>query len=676
MIRQVVKTTLMLVFFLLVVTVSKAEDSAVLVGINDYKIISPDLRYCESDAMLMKETLIRYMDFKEENIKMLLGNEATKQGISSAITNWLKNQVTPEDRAIFYFSGHGTQCDDLSGDEDDSKDELLCAYDSYRRIQSYIKDDDLSRWFAEVEAEFKLVILDCCHSGTGIKEVVIGATVKEGLLPPGIEIELDEPQSREVGDDSKRVTDTILISGCKADQVSMESNQYEHGVLTYYFTKVLNGQADADGNGMVTIEEAVKEATKKIEEKGWRQNPQLEGNYKDIILIGRKELKVTTYGVINDISAGVITISQGREHNVLKGSIYNVFDSAASSFADGSHKGRILISEVMKNYAYAKEIEVFQLLCVGDKVVEYERDFQPEKLLLLVKPFKANPQSQFVARGIEGLMREILGRNKYVGIVSSQGVPDKILQGSVKRVPGNKYVILTRLVDVKRAEGKDYAPIETTYFGLRKAAGDLAELLKTEIQYSYNLKSLEHLENTQPGFKINLDIDKGNLPYSLMEPEAPQAKEVSIPQPREASAIFAPTTPEQARDAPNGDKVTVIVNPTSDCYIYLLNVDSNGAITVIFPKHRDDNNFVRAGQEHRIQLTDEYVSGVSCPIKAIATLKEIPFEMLKPGTQDNVQNVLETIMEYLKLPLAQWMTECTSVLPLGDKYPIEIQQLE
>jgi len=698
MIRQAVKTTFMLMFFLLVVTVSKAEDSAVLVGINHYKRITPDLKYCESDAQLMKETLIRYMDIKEQNIKMLLGIEATRNVIASAITNWLKNRVKPGDRAIFYFSGHGTQCDDLSGDEDDDKDELLCAYDSYNRIRSYIKDDDLNRWFADIKADFKLVILDCCHSGTGTKEIFIGTTIKEGLLPPGIGIKSEESQPGELEDANKYVlTDTILISGCKADQVSMESPQYEHGVLTYHFTKVLNGQADVNGDGIVTIEEAVGEATKKIREKGWQQDPQLEGNRKDIVLIGRKELKTTTYGTIDEISAGVITISLGREHNVVKGSIYNVFDSTASSFADGSHKGRIRIDDVMGNSSYAKQIgEVSKPLLVGDKVVEYRRDFQPENLLLLVEPFEAKPQNEYVAKAIKGLMEQVLGKKKYVDIASSQRTPDKILRGSVKRASGNKYVIVARLIDVRRAEGEDYGPIKTTYFGLRGAANKLAELLMKEIRYSYDLKSLGQLENTQPGFKINLKVDKGNggnLPHSLgVQIEKPQSREVST-----KSATCVPSTPEQAEGTQNGDKVTVTVNPNRDCYIYLLNVDSSGAITVIFPNYREDNNFVRAGQKHVIQLTDEYASEIVRPpgqkavkqgaIKAIATLKKIPLEMLKPGDmdnpftyyKDNVRNMLETTMKDLRLPLHQWMAESMIyqvVLPRGGKEPMEIQKFE
>jgi len=653
MIRQAVNTTLILALLLLAVAASKAEDAAVLAAINDYKIISRDLKYCESDAMRMKETLIKYLGIKEENIKMLLGKKATRRGIRLAITDWLKNRIKHGDRAIFYFSGHGVQCKDLNGDEDDKKDELLCAYDSGTMDTTFVKDDDLKRWFNKINTDFKLVILDCCHSGTGTKDVLVGGLlseedvpmIKEGHLPPGMKVEVDpksavEGQARGVEDDS-----TILISGCRADQVSMESPTYKQGVLTYYFTEVLNSMADANKDKVVTIEEAVEEATKRIKKKGWKQDPQLEGDYKGKVLIGKRELKETTYGTIDKMSAGVITVSLGQAHNVVKGSIYNVFDSTAFSFPDGSHKGRIVIDDVMANHSYARKMEGTAALNVGDKVVEYQRHFQSEKLLLLVEPFEAKDQnSRIVAKGMKTSMERAFGKEEYVEIISGGKAPDKILRGSVASGSDGKYVIQARLVDVRRAEGKDYGPIEATYF---KAADSIAELIiRREIRYSYVLRFLAKLENTKSTFRINLAVDKGRYYIREEDPE----------------------------------RVTVTVQPTRNCYIYLLNIGSSGAITVIFPNAFEPDNFVRAGQKYVIPSTDNYVFEVGGPqgqesVKAIATIEKLNFARLKPGDTDNpfkyykddVRDTLEITMKDLRVkPLNKWATESVTyqlVLP-------------
>jgi len=661
MIRQTAKTTLVLALSLLAITLSLAEDTAVLVGIDDYRMIVPDLRYAESDVKLIKETLIQYMDFKEENIKMLLGKEATRNGIRLAITDWLKKRVTHGDRAIMYFSGHGMQFDDYSGDEEDGKDELLCAYDSHSTLSSYVKDDDLSSWFREINTDFKMVILDCCHSGTGTKDVLDGGLlnagevplIKEGHLPPDVEIELsesEEARARGVGDASRDVfEDTILLSGCAADQVSMESPRYKHGVLTYYFTQVLNSMADANEDKVVTVEEAVKEATNRIKQKGWKQDPQLEGDFKNKVLIGKRELKETKYGTIEKISAGVITISQGQEHNVVKGSIYNVFDSAATSLVYGKHKGQILIDDVMGSASYARQLEVSEPLQEGDKVVEHSRHFQSENLLLLVEPFKAEDQSsEHVAKGMKKVLEKTLGEEKYVEIVSGGKTPDKILRGSVEGGTGSKYMIRARLVDIKRAEGKDYGPIESTYF---RAADSLAKLLIEEIRYSYVLGDLSRLESTNSKFRINLSVDKEKYYIKEDDPE----------------------------------RVEVTVQPTRDCYIYLLNIGSSGAITVIFPNAYETDNLVKKGQRYVIPSTDEYAFAVGGPqgpgsIKAIATMDKIDFKRLKPGVnmdnpyksyKDDVQDTLSLTMKDLRVkPVNRWATESVTyqlVLPDSDK---------
>jgi len=637
MIRQAVKNTLMLIFLLFTIVVSQAEDAAVLVGINDYNLIMPDLKYCENDVKLMKETFVKYLGIEEENIKVLLGKEAKRNAIRDAIRDWLKNRVEPGDKAIFYFSGHGVQFEDKSGDEEDGKDELLCAYDSGMVDVSFVKDDNLNSWFSEINTDFKLVILDCCHSGTGTKEVLPRTpsdeddypTIKEGRLPEGMEI---QSSSEDLGDGASEsvFAEPVLISGCRADQVSMETPKYGHGVLTYYFTQVLNSMADMDGDKVVTIEEATKETTKRIKMAGWRQDPQLEGSYKDKALIGKKELQETTYGTITALSANVITISLGQEHNVVKGSIYNVFDSTATSFADANYKGRILVGDVMRDYSYAKQVEASQTLRIGDKVVEYKRHFQSEKLLLLVEPFGAKSEnSESIARKIKELMEKALGKEKHVEIVSGEKAPDKILRGSVEKTLDGKYVISVHLVNVNLAESWKKYEIETSTTELDAKINELAELLSKEIRYSYILKSLAQLENTQSRLRINLAVSQEK--YYIRE-----------------------TNPE---------KVVLTVNPNRDCYIYLLNIGSSGTIDRILPNPYDENNFVRAGQEYVIPSTDEYAFEVGGPpgqefVKAIATSRKIPFEMINPDDMDNVQDILDLTMKDLKVkPLNQWATE-------------------
>ena len=104
-----------------------AEDWALFVAIDDYRNISPDLRFCESDARRMQNAITNYAGFKEANIKMLAGKAATKKNVKKAFKTWLIDNVKPGDKALFYFSGHGVQMKNPRAKEEvDGKDELLC----------------------------------------------------------------------------------------------------------------------------------------------------------------------------------------------------------------------------------------------------------------------------------------------------------------------------------------------------------------------------------------------------------------------------------------------------------------------------------------------------------------------------------------------------------------------
>jgi len=83
---------------------------------------------------------------------------------------WLVTGAKKGDVIVFYYSGHGSQVADVSGEEIDRRDETICPHDY--ATAGMIKDDDLRTAFAGVAAGVNLdVILDSCHSGTGTREM-------------------------------------------------------------------------------------------------------------------------------------------------------------------------------------------------------------------------------------------------------------------------------------------------------------------------------------------------------------------------------------------------------------------------------------------------------------------------------------------------------------------------
>ena len=147
-----------LVFFSL--NAAWAEDRALLVNLADYADEAEDLPRLEQNLTIMQDILTQ-LNFKQRQIKLLTGNQATSKGLVTAFEEWLIDDIGPDDRVVFYYSGQGYQVGDLNGDEDDGCDEALVAYDL-----KIITDDELNLLFEQVQAQEILVIIDSNFNDT------------------------------------------------------------------------------------------------------------------------------------------------------------------------------------------------------------------------------------------------------------------------------------------------------------------------------------------------------------------------------------------------------------------------------------------------------------------------------------------------------------------------------
>jgi uncharacterized caspase-like protein len=290
---------LFIAFVAFLAGMASAERYAVLVGINDYQFVGMrDLRYAEDDARLMRDALVNLVGVPEANVRLLLGSDATREAIGQAITGWLAERARPDDTALFYFAGHGGQLLDDDRDEADGLDECLWAWDSALLDITLVRDDDLNRWLAAVPASRPVVVLDCCHSGTGSRYLGDNAMRAANVDPASVALSPVEKQaateirlrrSGTSGTTSVPVfrLDTYLselpranpleLSGCRPEQVVVEASQLGHGALTYFAVEGLRGVADADGDGKVTLRELRDYAARRIGEYGFDQDPQLIG---------------------------------------------------------------------------------------------------------------------------------------------------------------------------------------------------------------------------------------------------------------------------------------------------------------------------------------------------------------------------------------------------------------
>lgn len=272
---------------------------AVLVGINAYQ--GAPLRGCINDVVVMQQILVRQFGFKQENIKILTDTEATKANILAGV-KWLTQGVGGGDSIVFHYSGHGSQVmvDDWSATEEtDGRDEIICPFDL--NWDDPLRDHELGSYFKRVPKDCAtLVVLDCCHSGTGLRNGFapgqlnteddfinrfISPPISNILSNPAVIVNNDlsfsfqDPNidNRAIKSpflvDTIKQGDAILLAGCQDNQTSADAwinNRYQ-GAMTYALAFTLSKH-----NYNITYSQLMTEVNDYMDKFKFIQNPQLE----------------------------------------------------------------------------------------------------------------------------------------------------------------------------------------------------------------------------------------------------------------------------------------------------------------------------------------------------------------------------------------------------------------
>jgi metacaspase-1 len=268
---------------------------AFLVGLNRYPDPRNHLKGCVNDVLLMAKTLReRYGFTGDGDVKLLTDERATTANIRKGL-EWLVGGAAAGDSLVFHYSGHGAQVRDLSGDElSDNLDEILCPYDL--DWDHPFTDDDMAEICREVpKGALFTVILDCCHSGTGLREFLRqDLPIRYKFIPAPVEVRhrserriVNRGVDRSVTMDgpdrripvrrfgiSLTTTNAVLIAGCRSDQLSADAwidGDY-HGALSYYLWRSLRQE-----NWTTTYRKMIAATGDTLADHNYEQTPQLEG---------------------------------------------------------------------------------------------------------------------------------------------------------------------------------------------------------------------------------------------------------------------------------------------------------------------------------------------------------------------------------------------------------------
>lgn len=165
-------TILSLALYALFPPSSEAGRRALLVGINTYMYYEKgSLRGPLNDLEWFKEILLSKADFHQEDIVLVRDTDATSRRIHESLRK-LAEGASKGDLLLFYFAGHGSQVHDLNDDESDGIDEILLPTDTENgNLDSVLFDDEMRKIIDSRHDVQWIIILDCCHAGTGTKNL-------------------------------------------------------------------------------------------------------------------------------------------------------------------------------------------------------------------------------------------------------------------------------------------------------------------------------------------------------------------------------------------------------------------------------------------------------------------------------------------------------------------------
>lgn len=222
---------------------------ALLVGINDYPPGTDRLQGCVNDVENVRTTLRDL--YVDPAIEVLTDGDATYANVIASFRSHL-GRAGKGDVAYFHYSGHGARsraAAEFHKFDRDLRDQGLVCVDSRIGDNYDLADKELAVLIAELarnEPQIAL-LLDCCHSGTGTRDLEGAGTAGvrgtgEGNFPRRIETYLDGFYAHQLGKDGAIAIPQqrhILMAAADRDETAKEDLDTHRGIFTTALYDVL-----------------------------------------------------------------------------------------------------------------------------------------------------------------------------------------------------------------------------------------------------------------------------------------------------------------------------------------------------------------------------------------------------------------------------------------------------
>jgi len=256
----------------------------VVIGVSKYqndrpetgKSLSNGVHFAAKDAQDMANQFAAQEGklYSKVNVVRLINESATRQNIMQALSN-LQYQVKPNDYVVVFAAGHG----DL-----DPLGQYFYVPHDYRpgETSSAVPWSVFRQGLARLPG-IRFLILDTCRSAGAT-----GPGASSVLLP---------------ADGS--VQGLITLAACLTREVSDETGSLQNGIFTHAVVEALQGKADFNKDGVVTLSELYAYVCNRVQELNPSQRPTMEnftsipGNLQLAFVMGGQSVPGVNQPVVN-----------------------------------------------------------------------------------------------------------------------------------------------------------------------------------------------------------------------------------------------------------------------------------------------------------------------------------------------------------------------------------------
>lgn len=553
---------------------------ALLIGINKYKAV-PKLQGSLNDIETMRQILMTRWGFPEELITVVTDGQATRAGMLAALTQFVQ-ATEPNDSVYVHYSGHGSQVEDLNGDEpDDHLDETLVPQDGRSGDVRDITDDELDEIFSRMKAKRALIVLDSCHSGTATRSL----DIRTRSIARDTRIDLYKkayaaaPKTRAI---VPVVTSRyVLMTGAASHQEALDGpvdGRY-HGFFTYSLSKSLSlSPLDASPREIFS---GVERELKRIQTHFGRSSmpePQLEAPPRLIdtaLLVPQRKAHATSAHENRprlpwlDIVAGedgLITLVNGPLLGASLGSTWSIYPPGEVRFTPGSALAIATVTHITGKDSVGKVHSSGGKLSSGSRAIALLP--APTGNRIPIRLLDVSPDRR---AEIEATLKLNIEDVDFVGLEEPARFSVDVRGDALRLLSADGLQVLGSF-RINEAWGTGVASIVTR---------------------STNATEILTLDNPSSQLKVEVRVATETRPAQTTSTRG--------------IAVVAATKPAKYRIRKQGmprtesNSLQLEVRVNADSYVTVVDVDSEGGVNVLFPNNYQNKNyhgdgFIRASE--------------------------------------------------------------------------------